>query len=56
MADDTLVLSNLLCFLSSKYGKCTAKVLKSALIDFIIIIIIIILFFAQIQNWTTIIH
>jgi len=25
MADDTLVLSNLLCFLSSKYGKCTAQ-------------------------------
>jgi hypothetical protein len=34
MAEDTLVLSNLLCFLSSKYGKCTVKVLKSALIDF----------------------
>ena len=34
MADDTLILSNLLCFLSSKYGKCTIKVMKSALIDF----------------------
>jgi len=34
MADDALVLSNLLCFLTSKYGKCTIKVLKSAVFDF----------------------
>jgi len=34
MADDTLVLSNPLCFLSCRFGKSAVKHLKSALLDF----------------------
>ena len=34
MVDVSVVMSNLLCFLSNKYGKCAAKQLKSMVIDF----------------------
>ena len=34
MATDLVVVSNLLCFLSNKYGKCAIRQLKSVIIDF----------------------
>lgn len=34
MADRKLVLCSALCFLASKYGKCTVKAIKNALMDF----------------------
>jgi len=34
MATDSVVVSNLLCFLSNKYGKCAIRQLKSVIIDF----------------------
>ena len=34
MAGGSVAVSNLLCFLSNKYGKCAVRQLKSMIIDF----------------------